>query len=77
MNNVNPVIWNINASLFASQQRVKELTHKLARVELQLAATEKSYKQLETTLLEYVRKLKDYADSLPGASIAPKANGIE
>lgn len=75
MNNVNPVIWNINATLFQSEQRVKQLTQKLARVETQLAAEHKAYKQLEATLLDFVRKLKSYADSLPGASIAPKANG--
>lgn len=75
MNNVNPVIWNINATLFQSEQRVKALTQKLARVELELAAEHKAYKQLEATLFEFLRRLKCYADSLPGASIPPKANG--
>ena len=77
MNSVNPVIWNINATLFQSEQRVKELTQKLARVEIQLAAEQKANKRLESALLDFVRKLRSYADSLPGASIAPKANGIE
>jgi len=76
MNNTKPVIWNANAALFMSDQRVKQLTQKLARVEIQLAAERKANKQLEATLLDFVRKLKSYADSLPGASIAPNANGI-
>lgn len=77
MNNVNPVIQNINAILYMSEQRVKELTQKLARVETQLAAERKAYGELETTLSEFVRELEHYAISLCGASIAPNANGTE
>lgn len=75
MKNANPVIQNIGVALFQSEQRVKQLMKKLARVETQLASEQKANKRLESALLDFVRKLKSYAESLPGASIAPKANG--
>jgi len=64
MNNVNPMVMNINASLFQSEQRVRELSHLVKTLRRQLDAERRAYEQLNQTVHRFAAELEEYAKDL-------------
>lgn len=77
MNDVNPVIWNINATLFQSEQKVRELCHLVKTLRRQLVAEQKAYRRLNQLVQDFTTELGNYAESLSGAGTTPDANGTQ
>ena len=75
MNDTKPVIWNINASLYQSNQRVRALSHMVATLRRQLVAERKAYTHLHELVQEFTTRLTDYAESLSDASTTPNEKG--
>lgn len=71
------MIWNINASLFQSEQRVRELCHLVATLRRQLVAEQKAYRNLNQLVRTFTTELENYANSLSNAETTPDANGTQ
>jgi len=75
MNDLNPVIWNINASLFLSEHHVKVLKLQVASLRRQLDAERRAYRKLNQLVQQFTTELGNYAESLSGAGTTPNEKG--
>jgi len=77
MNNINPVIMNINASLFQSKQREKELCRQVKTLRRQLDAERRAYDHLTELVQDFTTELANYAKTFSGAHTSPRKNGTQ
>lgn len=75
MNDVNPMIWNINASLFLAEQDIKALRQLVETLYRRLAAERELNLDLKRQVCDFAERLTGYAKDLPGADTTPNANG--